>query len=350
MIIFLFGPDTYRGRQKINQMKEKFINDIDPRGENLELIEGETASLELINQKIGHRSLLAKKRMIIIENLFKNKSKTILNDVYEYFHGKKQDDEDNIIIFWETVIKIKKQANKESAVIIDSQGREKALTKNENKLYQFLSSQKFIQEFKELSNTEASVWVRQEVSQRGGYISHQAVQLLVSLAGNDLWKLNEEINKLINYKLGVEPKITSGGKPIEIQVNDVESLVRGNFDENIFALTDAISSNNKAQALKLLEEQYQAGLTDPYLLNMILRQFKILLQIRQALDLGHTSRKIMSELKLHPFVVQKGINQVRNFSLDSLKKIINSLVKADYSLKTGQADIRTTLDLLLAKI
>ena len=174
--------------------------------------------------------------------------------------------------------------------------------------------------------------------------------MIVSLLGSDLWQIDNEVDKLVNYKLGLEPKMIKGGKPAEIEAQDVEKLVRGQLDENIFALTDAISNKNKGLALKLLEEQYGAGLADTYLMTMIIRQFRILLQTRQALDSGLTSRQIISNLRLHPFVVQKSINQVRNFNLQTLKDILNKLTQIDYRVKTGQADVRTMLDLLFLGI
>jgi len=51
----------------------------------------------------------------------------------------------------------------------------------------------------------------------------------------------------------MKPGLTEGGV-VDIDVSDVEELVKGKFDEDIFALTDAISARNKALAIKLLEE------------------------------------------------------------------------------------------------
>ena len=82
-------------------------------------------------------------------------------------------------------------------------------------------------------------------------------------------------------------------------------MVRGQFDENIFALTDAVGSRNKAMAMKLLEEQLAADVSDIYLLSMIIRQFKILIQIGQAMDSGMDSRSIAGALKMHSFVAQR---------------------------------------------
>ncbi len=348
MIIFLYGEDTYQSRQKLNSLKDKFTREVDPsRGSLTELL-GESIDIGKIGEAVGPGTLLAKKRMIIIEDFFKNKSKTIFNEIIEYLKTKSA--EDNIIIFRDSIVKTKKTRVSESPVKIDSAGREKALTGDQLKLFKFLVKQKYTQQFKALSNTEAAAWVKKEVETRGGKINYQAAQMLISLVGNDLWQVTSEIKKLINYKLGLEPKLTEGGKEAEIEVKDVEELVRGSFDENIFALTDAISNKNKALSAKLLEEQIEAGLTDSYLMSMIIRQFRIMLQIRQALDSGLSSRKMITLLKLHPFIIQKGMSQVRQFNLESLKKIFSQLVKIEYGMKTGKADVKTMLDLLIVKI
>jgi len=350
MIIFLYGEDTFRSRQKLKDLKESFNKKIDPSGNSLVTLDGANLNINKISQHAGPGSLLSKKRMIIIEDLFLNKDKNIMTDVYNYLTTKKSTVDDNVIIFWDSSIKKKKAGRQETILSIDSSGREKAMLKNPLKLMKLLSKQKYSQTFNLLNNQELTNWVKNLISQSNSKISYQALQTLISLVGNDLWQLDKEIKKLINYKLGANPKLTAGGESRQIEIKDVEQLVKGRFDENIFSLTDAISNKNKILASKLLEEQYESGLTDNYLLNMIIRQFKILLNIRQALDLGLTSRKIMSSLKLHPFIVQKGINQVRNFNLATLKKIIEHLIKIDYRMKTGQADVKTMLNLFFAKL
>jgi len=348
MIIFLYGEDTFRGRQKLKQLKEKFLREVDPGSTSLTILDGESVTLGQIAESVGPGTLLAKKRMVIIEGLFSNKNQTIFGEILNYL--KNQIDKENIIIFWDSLVKMKRIKNKEEIFKIDSVGREKILTGQPLQLFKFLVKQKYAQQFNLLSNTEAVVWAKKEVEARGGKITNQAAQTLNSLVGSDLWQVSNEIDKLLNYKLGREPKLTKGGEKVIIEVEDVEMLVRGSFDENIFALTDAISNKNKTLATELLEEQIEAGLTDSYLINMIVRQFRILLQIRQGLDLGLSSRKMINSLKLHPFIIQKGINQVRKFNLTTLKNILNELVKIDFKMKTGRADVKTMLNLLIAKI
>ncbi len=337
MIIFLYGGDSFLGRRKLNELKGKFLREVDRSGNGLAVLDGEKATMEEINESISAASLLTKKRMIVVENLFLNKSRTIFNQINEYFAVRQNplsgdSAEANIIIF------------------LDNINSKDKLPKYKSGLFKFLSKQKYAQEFKILSNTEATAWSKKEVEARGGKISASAAMELTSLLGSDLWQINSEIDKLINFKAGQKLRLGDDAKGTEINIEDVKSLVRGQFDENIFALTDAISNKNKNAAAKLFEEQIEAGLTEGYLFNMIIRQFKILMQIRQALDSGLASRQIINLLKLHPFIVQKGISQARNFNLNILKNIFCKLVEIDYKMKSGKADIKPALSLLIAKI
>lgn len=335
MIIFLYGEDTFRSRQKLKEIKEKFLREVDPSGHSLAVLDGEKSSLETINEVVAPASLFSRKRMVIIENLFANKGQAIFDQASEYFkkkEGKVESQDDNIIVFW------------------DSVSSDEKLPKAKSELFKLLNKQKFAAEFKLLSNTEVIGWAKKEVERHGAKASREAATTLASLLGSDLWLISSEIEKLINYKSAQKMELDGGGEAVVIENDDVLHLVRGQFDENIFALTDAISAKNKALAMKLFEEQLDAGLTDAYLLNMVTRQFKVLLQIRQALDSGLTQRKIINLLKLHPFVAQKGINQSRNFSLELLKNIFRRLAEIDYLMKTGEGDPKTLLCLLIAKI
>ena len=73
MIIFLYGEDTYRSRQKLNELKLKFIKDVDARGNNIKLINAEIAGLNEINEAFSASSLFVSRQMVIIENVLKNK-------------------------------------------------------------------------------------------------------------------------------------------------------------------------------------------------------------------------------------------------------------------------------------
>ncbi len=344
MIIFIFGPDEFRGRQKINELKKKFLQDVDPSGNSLNVLDGgQISSVGEIAEKCGSSSLLASKRMVVIENLFNNSS--ILEETLDYLKNLEEKGNENILVFWDSRVKTKKTKSSKNLFFVDASGREKPLTAKAKRLFDFLSAHPYTQEFSKLSAREVLVWAGNRIRSGGLDVSDQALRLLVGLAGADLWHLNWEIEKLIHYKKGSSSDVRA-----KIEVKDVEAVVSGLFDNNIFDLTDALSSKNQALALKLLEEQLSSGTNENYLLAMITRQMKILTRIRQAVDSGLSSQQISKKLNLHPFVVQKGVNQVRGFSYTELAGALNKLVDIENDLKTGQGQAEARLSLFVLRL
>ncbi len=322
MIIFLYGADTFRSHRMLQEMKNKFIKDVDPGSNSLSALDGATTGLKEIGEKINTGSLFVKKRLVVIENVFKNKKTKVFAELADYLK-KFSTGEDNIVIFIDEELNTK----------------DKPLKVDAKKLFAFLSKQKFVQEFKTLSNLQLLNFIKKETNVYGKEMSAAAASLLINLTSGDLWSIASEIKKLSFYSAN---KI--------INENDVKELCAGTVNEDIFALTDALSAKNKALALKLIEEQYAAGLSDEYLIAMLVRQFKILLQIKSALDNNLSQGEMTSQLKLHPFIIKKGMFQAKNFSLESLKNYLNELVRLDFSNKTGRSQIKTELMLLISSL
>lgn len=320
MIIFVYGPDTFRSREKLKELKNKFIKEIDPNGNDFNILLGQNTSIKEINEKISTGSLFTKKKMTIIENIFENKDKEIFPELVEYIKKNKLDSGDDILIFFDHDLE--------------------KLTVNQKKLFTFLKKQKYIFELPLLNNAQLNIWIKNKTAKEEIKIQLQVSQEIINLTGNDLWRINNDVNKLINYKK----------KEKEIKVEDVKELVSGDVDENIFALTDAISQKNKQLAIKLLEEQYEAGLSNEYIIFMLIRQLKILLQIKTELNKNLNADQIIQKLKLHPFIIKKGIIQARNFTILDLKNSLNRLIEIDFLSKTGQAKSKTLLNLFIVNI
>jgi DNA polymerase III subunit delta len=318
MIIFLYGEDTFRSRQKLNEFKDKFSREIDPSMLNIKEVNGEKLDGETFGQAIGTGGFLVKKRMIIVENLIsKNKSKKSVEEILEVVkkieeksenNGEQKDD--NIVIFWEEL----------GLTTKDYKGK-----KLSGPLFKHLKGGKYAFEFLQLDNIKLASWIRQKFNLKEKEIKPEAVNLLVSLVGSDMWKLNNEINKLVVEEEGV------------IEIDKIKELVSENFNDNIFELTDAVAEKNKKTFLYLLERHLRSGTDSSYLLSMLIRQFRILLQAKSILE-ENPYANLSTELKI-PFFVEKKIkNQAGKYSLDQLKKIYGQLVAIDIELKTSYFD------------
>ena len=337
MIIFLYGADTFRSREKLKSLKDRFIREVDRSGLNLIELDGEKAGINDINKAIATQSFLSSKRMVVIRNILKA-TKNLQNEVLELlkkgkFREAKEDSPkvgssgraDNILVF-----------------------RDEAADKRGG-LFKYLSGSKFKEEFQVLANNDLVKWIERRVEVKGGKISRQNAYFLASKSDGNLWALSGEIDKLL-----------AGRKSKEIEKENIEQSYLVKLDDNIFNLTDAVGSNNKKLALKLINEQLEAGVNEIYLLTMIVRQFRILLQVKAELEKGISpqaayaggqanNRAIASELGLHPFVIQKAIPQASKYSLDQLKKIYNRLLEVDVRLKLGESG-KTLLELFVVEI
>lgn len=322
MIIFLYGPDSYRSREKLKNLKNKFINEIDQSGDSITVMDGEKISLEKLNEYYAASSLFSSKRMVVVENISLNKSLNIQNSILDYI--KQREDDENIIIFW------------------DETAGEKM---GKNKLFNYLSKLKFAEKFNNLNDAELKKWIKDEAAEAGLSVDNQAISILMAYFEKNMWQLKNEINKLIHFKL-------AGAKDGDkiINKNDVNNICRGKTDENIFALTDAISNKDKALALELFEKELEKGVSGEYLLYMISRQFKILLQLKDALESGMTINEIKKQFKMHPYVIQKALQQAKNFNFQILKSLNEGLIRVEKAIKSGKADVSLALSVIISRI
>lgn len=323
MIIFIYGDDTFRSRQYLNNLKQRYLTEIDPLGNNLSTINGEKTNIGEINNAINTASLLVAKRMVIIENLFKNKSDENIKSITDFFKKNVDDQSDDCITIIHEIITEKERLNK----------AKKELKKT-------LASTKYSPKpFNKLTNPQITKWIINTIQEKKSNITYEAANLLCTAIAGDLWLANAEINKLINYK-----------HPNPIELADVKLMVTLPINDNIFGLTDAIGANNKSQAALLLENQFMSGSNEFQILEMIRRQFKILLQIKTQTELGFSSRQIATNTKIHPFIIQKSNSQLRNFSKDKLKEITNQLINLDFQAKTGKAKVKDSIEELILTI
>lgn len=321
MIIFLYGADSFRAHRFLQEMKTKFVKEVDASSHSLSVIDGSTCDLQIINQQINTGSLFVRKRLVIVENIFKNKKTKIFTDLLHYLPPIAQAD-NLIVIFKEGDLNNKKNVLKAEA----------------KKLFTWLNKQKFAQEFKPLSASGLLKFIQEEAALYQKTIETTAANELIKRTGNDLWTISKEIRKTAFMV-----------KEEKISLADIKLTVNETFNENIFALTDAISTKNQALILKILEEQYAAGLSDEYILAMLIRQFKLLLQVKDY-SLSNSFVNLAADLKIHPFVAKKTWAQIKNFTAEKLLLYFNSLINLDKKNKTGQGNIKTELTLLLTKI
>jgi DNA polymerase-3 subunit delta len=329
MIIFLYGRDSHRSRQKLNEIIDSYIasgSDISAGGRykktrkiglNLKHFDCKEKDFQEFREEVRSASIFREKKLFILRNVFSNPGFKI-NFLEQ---GKSFLKSDDIILVYEEN---------------DIPGRDK--------LADFLEKYAKSQEFEPLEGQKLKTWIKKELEVLAADIEERALDRLIEFVGNNLWQMTNEVKKLTAYI-----KNNSQTKK-KIEVKDVELLVKPKIETAIFKTIDSLASKNKKQALRLLHEHLEKGDNPLYLLSMVNFQFRNLLIVKNLIEKKLPYYSILKRTKLHPFVAKKSYWQAQKFTIQELKKIYQKLFEADFNIKAGRVKPEAALDILIAEI
>lgn len=321
MYIFLYGTDAFRLNEKVSAIKNKYLEK-NSSGTDLSVLEYENNSqTKNIGSAFSSQGLFSSKRFVIVKNCMLSGSLEQQKDVLAFLKENEslENDDDLIAIFFEN-----------------------GSPKKNGALFKYLTKHSKKQEYSPLSGTQLANWTLRSAKSMSDKISFSknALYLLLAFTGNDLYLLSNELRKLINYK--------NEGMVTEDEVN---LLVKSKIDSTIFETIEALFSRNKPRALDLFHQQISKGEDPFYILSMYIYQIRTLLKIGEFYQQGITNvPQIAKAAKIHPYVVQKSLQQVRNLSEKEMKGIFKKLAQIDQDAKTGKIDLVLALDSFIVSL
>ncbi|MDP2946312.1 MAG: DNA polymerase III subunit delta [bacterium] len=314
MIIFLYGQDSYRINQKLNELMHGY-NTKNPSGLNLINLDLAENRIEDFFESAKSSSLIPEKKLIILKNIFSAGSEALL----KFLKSQNLSKRDDVIL-----------------LIIAFNNSDKS------KLFEYLIKKpNQAQNFKPLKAYEIKSWAKQFSNSLGIDLTGEAIDFLISNCGLDLWRFDCEIRKLADFSAsGGSPE---GGKIKVISKSQVEELTVPSANYNVFRLTDALAKKNKKKALEALYIALDNGEKPTELLGLLAWQIRNLLRFKSNSDKS-------SDLKLHPFVLEKIRESAGFFSIDELNAILSKIIDLDVAFKTGDLNEKTALSLLIAEL
>ncbi|HIE38040.1 MAG TPA: DNA polymerase III subunit delta [Anaerolineales bacterium] len=181
-------------------------------------------------------------------------------------------------------------------------------------------------------------WIVRRVQKYRGRIEPPAAARLAQAVGSDLRLLDQEIRKLITY-VGPEGAITTA---------DISRLVPYVQQAVVFDLVDALGRRDGRVAVSTLQRLLDDGESPMGILAMIVRQFRLLIQVKELSQAGENPASIARTLRLHPFPARKLYTQAANFTAAQLERIYRHLLETDLQIKSGNLAVEVALDLLVA--
>lgn len=316
MVFFLYGLNTFISQRKLKEIIDKYRSKY-KSGFNLLKIEPTDEGFEKIKDVIETSSMFPEKKLLIIENFFST-NKNLQEKFQDYFEKINIFEKENILL----IIYERKEIDKR------------------NKFFKILLKKSFKkQEFLEYLPFKTKAFIENEVKKLGGQISSLAVDELIIFFGNNLWQIENELQKLVAYKEG---KI--------IEREDIENLCSVNIDFNIFKTIEAISKKDKRNALKLISKHFEKGENEIKILSLINYQFRNLIKIKSLINEKKSFFQIIKISHLHPFIVKKTFSIAKNFSMEELKNIYKKLLETDFAIKTGKVDPKLGIEMFISSL
>jgi DNA polymerase III subunit delta len=167
-------------------------------------------------------------------------------------------------------------------------------------------------------------WLRQRARNRSLRIDDRAAWALIDVIGGDLRELDSALDQLSTRR--------QGGSVVSLE--DVNESFGRHSEEQVWALTDAVSQRKPLEAVTALRRLLQQGNDPVFVLGALAAQVRRLLIAKRHADGG--PRAVGSALGLHGYPAQKLHRQAGIYREEELTSALQILAETDLDLKTGE--------------
>lgn len=215
-----------------------------------------------------------------------------------------------------------------------------------SQLVKYLKKQCKSYAFDRLDRPQLNGFAEKRFSAAGVSIDRRVLKYLIDETGYfnreteyTIFNLENDIKKIIAYnETGI------------ISEEDIDQTLRGDLDRFAFDFLDAVTSNKKDVALRLLNNILGHGGEVFSVLGLLVNQFELMLEAKELSEITRDSQKMADMLKMNPYRVKKALSFADKFEKKKLQSILSQLYEIDRNIKTGMIEQNLALELLIGRI
>jgi DNA polymerase III delta subunit len=205
-----------------------------------------------------------------------------------------------------------------------------------------------IKELRPLKDRALYAWMSKKFSSQGKTADPEAMRRLEELIGNDLRRINNEMEKLMTYV----------GEKSVVEVDDVNQIsgwVKTFFE---WEISESLARADFGQCLLVLNNLFKEGIKPEYILGSAVRFFRDILQAKLLAKEKDVDKKaIFKELKpqihekfgnFYTTKFKEFFSLVERFSMKDLNYVLAELEKVDLKIKTSGLNPKTLLESFLS--
>lgn len=296
----LLVEDQYLLTKFLVLLKKKLISE--------ELLDFNFASFDLKNDKIDDLIYTANcfpvgslRKLIIAKNIDSIKS----------------DEEKRLIDL------LKRAPNYASIVLISEK------IKQEGKLLKFMEKEFTLCRILHPRFSELDVWIKKISECAGKKIGSNAIEFLKYYIGNDLLKIENEINKTATYISDDSEIITD---------EHLKETVEYQNNEKIFSLIDSIISGRVNHAALLLNETIKKGGSLLLILTLMSREIRKFIRAKMLLKMGLAQSEVCERVEVPTFKRKDFVHYLKGCNAMKLINLYKELLAIDRTAKTSSID------------
>lgn len=190
---------------------------------------------------------------------------------------------------------------------------------------------------KKIYENQLPEWTNELVASKGFTISQKALLLLVEHIGNDLGRIDNEIEKL-SVNLGDRNNITE---------DDIEKYVGISKEYNVFELQDAFGKRNLSKAIRIIQyfesnpKAFPIQLVLPAIYGFFSKCF-----MGFSVPCGD-EKSLAAAMGVAPFFVKNYMSGIKNYAFEGIERAL--LLLHEYNLKSVGINDHGTSDASLLK-
>ena len=329
-IILIFGEEEFLIEEFIQNLLNSLLNNQE-QSLNFNYYEGDNIQLDDLADFSSSYSLLGERNIILVKNFEKtlptSKSKKNLENTH----------------FGKYLL----NPNPFTTLILETQTSSlNGYTKKTNpkpSSYQFpfnIILEKYVWfEFPKVWQDSYPKWIVERLSKYGMKASPDAIELLNSMAGDNLRSLNNEIEKLILYL----------GDKKTISVKDVMGLTGLSKGYTVFDLQKAVGEMNLQKSIEILTKILSVDRQEMLILSVLQKFFLILLKMTE-LNLNDNKYTIASQIGVSPYFFDDYLSAAKKFKFLQIVTSLTAIQDADEQIKSSGGDNLAAMLNMLIKI
>ena len=208
-----------------------------------------------------------------------------------------------------------------------------------NKLFKAVKDKGRVIEMVRQDSKTLTTWILSKLKSENKNITRAALELFLTKTGDDMEHIEKELEKLVCYCMDKD----------SITPEEVEVVCTVTVTNKIFDMISAIAEKKQEKALNLYYDLLSLKEPPMRILFLIVRQFNLLLQVKEMKRLGKDNSEIAKRTSLAPFLVGKYFAQAGHFEKEQLKIALQDCVETEEAVKSGRLNDKIGVEMLIVK-